>query len=370
MSSTISAPTAAASSFIANPPLNNTGSRVESQHESHAQKGSLADGDLDSGLQVKQGLCPQARLRIHLDDISHPALSKFTVAIDLSNLLEVAIHNVQKHLFTPPDDMVDDDTTANVHQRPPPQRPIPSQPVWKPQEVRSVTLILRPMDGVAYTDGTTLDEAHKEIHLSLDYLQAKINQFHRDNTPTASLTKSMPKETADPQSTTTTSRPTPTDVLAPTKEPQPNSDSSNASLRHEVKGVVTHEMVHAFQHNASSTCPGGLIEGIADYVRLKSNLNPPHWKPWPANKDTRGDKWDAGYQKTAWFLEWIEDNIGGKGCVGRLNEAMRKAKWADGDLWKYVMHGISVEECWDLYKGDWESLNKKHGEEKTEVERN
>lgn len=31
----------------------------------------------------------------------------------------------------------------------------------------------------------------------------------------------------------------------------------------EVRGVLVHEMVHCFQHNARGTCPGGLIEGVA-----------------------------------------------------------------------------------------------------------
>lgn len=37
-------------------------------------------------------------------------------------------------------------------------------------------------------------------------------------------------------------------------------------------GVCVHEMVHCWQWNAKGTCPGGLIEGIADYVRLRSGL--------------------------------------------------------------------------------------------------
>lgn len=36
--------------------------------------------------------------------------------------------------------------------------------------VRSVTLILRSLDGVAYTTGSDLDEDHKEIHMSLQYI--------------------------------------------------------------------------------------------------------------------------------------------------------------------------------------------------------
>lgn len=41
---------------------------------------------------------------------------------------------------------------------------------------------------------------------------------------------------------------------------------------------MVHEMVHCWQRNAHGTAPGGLIEGIADWVRLKAGLVPPHWK--------------------------------------------------------------------------------------------
>lgn len=48
--------------------------------------------------------------------------------------------------------------------------------------------------------------------------------------------------------------------------------------------------VHVFQYDAKGTCPGGLIEGIADFVRLKAGLAPPHWKPGPRSR------WDEGYE--------------------------------------------------------------------------
>jgi hypothetical protein len=36
--------------------------------------------------------------------------------------------------------------------------------------------------------------------------------------------------------------------------------------------------VHCYQWDAEGTCPGGLIEGVADWVRLNCDLSPPHWK--------------------------------------------------------------------------------------------
>ena len=36
---------------------------------------------------------------------------------------------------------------------------------------RSITLVLRDMDGVAYTTGLDIDDDHKEIHLSTKYIE-------------------------------------------------------------------------------------------------------------------------------------------------------------------------------------------------------
>jgi Peptidase of plants and bacteria len=63
------------------------------------------------------------------------------------------------------------------------------------------------MEGVAHACGT---DKHKEIHFSLDYIK-----------------------------------------------------KVEARARDEIKGVLTHEVVHCFQYNGKGHCPGGLIEGVA-----------------------------------------------------------------------------------------------------------
>ena len=165
--------------------------------------------------------------------------------------------------------------------------------------VRSVTVILRPMGGVAYTTGLTLDDLHKEIHLSLQYVNGVISR-------------------------------------------------NSALVRHELAGVITHEMVHCFQGNCEGTAPGGLIEGIADFVRLKAGLAPPHWNRAPEN---RGHKWDEGYQKTAWFLEWLEQKRGA-GTVSHMNHLMLKHKYHEDSFWKGIF-GTPVDKLWSEYKETW-----------------
>jgi hypothetical protein len=154
---------------------------------------------------------------------------------------------------------------------------------------RSVTLILRSMPGVAYTTGSELDSDHKEIHFSLDYIRS----------------------------------------IAKTRKTE------------EILGVLTHEMVHCYQYNAFGTCPGGLIEGIADWVRLNANLSPPHWK------QEGSGKWDAGYQHTGYFLQYLEDRFG-VGLVRRMNEKMRIERYEEKRFWTELC-GRPVEQLWGDY---------------------
>ena len=158
---------------------------------------------------------------------------------------------------------------------------------------RSVTLILRRMDGVAYTCGSSLDDDHKEMHFSLDYI--------------GGISSRTPGREAD-----------------------------------EIQGVLVHEMVHAWQWNGKGEAPGGLIEGIADFVRLKAKLEPPHWKREIA------DKWDQGYQHTAYFLEWLESSMG-EGSVRRINDALKDEEYDENTFWQRLF-GREVKDLWNEYK--------------------
>lgn len=168
----------------------------------------------------------------------------------------------------------------------------PADPSTSVPTTRSVTLVLRVMPGVAYTTGSELDRDHKEIHLSLPYVAA-----------------------IDP-----------------------------LRLRaDELRGVITHELVHCYQWNGLGSAPGGLVEGVADWVRLRCRLAPPHWRP--ADPDGR---WDAGYQHTAYFLDYLERRFG-DGTVRRLNEALRCRQYDQETFWPALV-GRPVEQLWEDYK--------------------
>jgi hypothetical protein len=177
-----------------------------------------------------------------------------------------------------------------------------------------VTIILQDFNGVAYTNGTDLDNDHKEIHFSLSYINHVCNN-----------------------------------------DPKPLA---------ELKGVLTHELVHCYQHTAPDDDdqvprpPGGLIEGIADFVRLRAGLGAAHWQK-PKSALDRASNWDAGYQHTAYFLAWLEDVRFGRGAVGLLNdrllrsgylgesEEQKKDKTQPG-FWRDLF-GVEVDDLWEEY---------------------
>ena len=212
-------------------------------------------------------LTPSPLLRIHLDDVSHPATKSFLSLVDATKVLTNSIDHTVKNLY-------------------------PSPPLSHLREVRSVTLVLRSYGGLAETHGIALDDSHKEIHFNLDYIRdcAKDDSRRRD----------------------------------------------------EIIGVIQHEMVHCFQHHAQGTAPSGLIEGVADYVRLQAGLAPPHW-----DRAKVGEKWDAGYQVTAFFLEWLAGTYG-RESVARINEALRDVVYSEEIFWR-ALFKKDVKSLWNEY---------------------
>ncbi|WCJ17814.1 Plant basic secretory protein (BSP) family protein [Euphorbia peplus] len=124
------------------------------------------------------------------------------------------------------------------------------------KNVTEISLIIEDIDGVAYTE-------ENEIHISTNYME----KFSKD-------------------------------------------------LRSEVFGILYHETVHVWQWDGQGTTPEGLIEGIADFVRLKADYAPNQWP-----KAGEGEKWDQGYGVTARFLDFCNGIRGG--FVAELNQKMK-----------------------------------------------
>lgn len=119
----------------------------------------------------------------------------------------------------------------------------------------------------------------------------------------------------------------------------------SGDVRREISGVLYHEMTHIWQWNGNGQAPGGLIEGIADFVRLKSGYVPSHWV-----KPGGGDRWDQGYDVTARFLDYC--NGLRNGFVADLNKKMR-----GGYSVNYFVEllGKTVDQLWSDYKAKYKN---------------
>ncbi|CAE5982774.1 unnamed protein product [Arabidopsis arenosa] len=110
---------------------------------------------------------------------------------------------------------------------------------------------------------------------------------------------------------------------------------TNHSDRRDVK------MITLFMENGRT--PVGLIEGIADYVRLKAGYVASHWVGAGG-----GDRWDQGYDVTARFLDYCNDLR--NGFVAELNKKMRNG-YSDGYFVDLI--GKDVNQLWREYKAKY-----------------
>ncbi|KAM0036051.1 hypothetical protein Hdeb2414_s0014g00421711 [Helianthus debilis subsp. tardiflorus] len=115
------------------------------------------------------------------------------------------------------------------------------------------------------------------------------------------------------------------------------------TLKRGFTSILYHEMTHVFQWDGEKKAPRSLVEGIGDYTVLKANYSEPGF-----SKPGSGDKWDAGYDTTARFLEYCDGLV--PGFVAKLNNMMRKAY--DVLFFKNIT-GKPVEQLWKDYKAKY-----------------
>ncbi|KAF7127174.1 hypothetical protein RHSIM_Rhsim11G0159000 [Rhododendron simsii] len=121
---------------------------------------------------------------------------------------------------------------------------------------------------------------------------------------------------------------------------------STGNIKTGFAGVIYHEMTHVWQWNGNGQpTPGGLIEGIADFVRLKAGYAPSHWV-----KPGQGDRWDQGYDVTAKFLDYCEGLR--SGFVAELNKKMRTGY--SGNYFVELL-GKTVDQLWSDYKAKYKT---------------
>lgn len=108
--------------------------------------------------------------------------------------------------------------------------------------------------------------------------------------------------------------------------------------------VVTHEGMHVVQAYRKGD-PGWLMEGLADYARVKFGVNNQQAK-WALPEYEANQSYTNAYKVTARFLLWLEQRVK-PGITVALDEAMRAGTYRP-ELWKDLT-GKSVDELWQDY---------------------
>ncbi|CAL1378496.1 unnamed protein product [Linum trigynum] len=112
-------------------------------------------------------------------------------------------------------------------------------------------------------------------------------------------------------------------------------------IRREFTGIMYREMARVWQWNGGGQANPGLIDGIANYVRMKANLAP----VGHSAKPRCGGRWDQGGDVTARFLDYCDSLR--KGFVANLN---MKMKYSYSDNYFQQLLGKSVNQIWRQYQ--------------------
>ncbi|KAE9447163.1 hypothetical protein C3L33_20957, partial [Rhododendron williamsianum] len=116
------------------------------------------------------------------------------------------------------------------------------------------------------------------------------------------------------------------------------------NVKTEFTGVMYHEMTHVWQwYGNGQPTPPGLIEGIADFIRLKAGYALSTWV-----KPGQGFRWDQGYDVTARFLDYCEGLR--SGFVAELNKKLRTGY---SEYYFVELLGKTVDQLWSDYKAKY-----------------
>lgn len=114
--------------------------------------------------------------------------------------------------------------------------------------------------------------------------------------------------------------------------------------RFDFTAMMYHETTHIFQWSGQGTAPGGLTEGIADYVVMKSK----YFVADGYTKPGEGKRWDEGYGVTARFLEYCDSLR--EGFTVELNNKMR---YVYKDEYFRDLLGKPLDQVWKEYKAKY-----------------
>ncbi|KAK7308785.1 hypothetical protein RJT34_05015 [Clitoria ternatea] len=114
-------------------------------------------------------------------------------------------------------------------------------------------------------------------------------------------------------------------------------------LKKEITGVIYHELAHLWMWDGNGQAPSGLIEGMADFVRLKAGYAGDLWA-----LPGQGHHWNQGHDVTARFLDYC--NGIKNGFVADLNKMMRTGY---SESYFAELLGKPVTQLWSEYKAKY-----------------
>lgn len=135
------------------------------------------------------------------------------------------------------------------------------------------------------------------------------------------------------------------------------ADNDTAKLDYETRGVIYHELTHAYQlepkgcgHYDGKSPFWAFIEGTADGVRVACGCFEQDF----ASKDRpRGGNWMDGYRKTGYFLYWLQLNKD-KDFIKKFNRtALEVEPWSFDAAMKHILgdkEENSIENLWNEYQ--------------------
>lgn len=132
--------------------------------------------------------------------------------------------------------------------------------------------------------------------------------------------------------------------------------SSMFKLDYETKGVLFHEMTHAFQLEPKGIPPYSqpntawqITEGMADAIRIHAGF-------LPMSNRKPGGYWQDGYQTTGFFLEWLTTKD--PDALRKINASLLTLNpWSFDGAMEYTFgKGTTTDDLWNEYQKYLKSL--------------
>jgi hypothetical protein len=112
--------------------------------------------------------------------------------------------------------------------------------------------------------------------------------------------------------------------------------------------VITHESTHIVQQYIDVDVPAWMIEGIADYSRVKFGVH--DYAGWELGDYSPSQKYTDGYSTVARFLYWAEAKYR-PGIAQEVDKEMRAGTYSNTTTWVNLT-GSDFFQLWDLYTQD------------------